>query len=98
MPAATSEIRFQSDDPLYDCAAVRPWTATAAAPASAAIFASLGALISPSFHPARILTVTGIVTARAMAPMTAAACSGSRIRLHPALCLAIFGTGQPMLM
>ena len=29
--------------------------------------------------------------------MTAAACSGSRIRLQPALCFAIFGTGQPML-
>src|SRR5476649_2288510 len=29
--------------------------------------------------------------------MTAAACAGSRIRLHPALCFAIFATGQPML-
>src|SRR3989442_5853147 len=29
--------------------------------------------------------------------MTAAACSGSRIRLQPPLCLAIFGTGQPMI-
>ena len=28
--------------------------------------------------------------------MTVAACSGSRIRLQPALCFAIFGTGQPM--
>ena len=32
-----------------------------------------------------------------MAAMIDAACSGSRIRLQPALCLAIFGTGQPML-
>ena len=29
--------------------------------------------------------------------MTVAACAGSRIRLQPALCFAIFGTGQPML-
>src|SRR5262245_25593414 len=29
--------------------------------------------------------------------MTVCACSGSRIRLQPALCFAIFGTGQPML-
>src|SRR5438874_2128092 len=46
---------------------------------------------------ARILTVTGILTALAMLPMTRAACAGSRIRLQPALCFAIFGTGQPML-
>ena len=32
-----------------------------------------------------------------MAAMISAACCGSRIRLQPALCLAIFGTGQPML-
>ena len=30
------------------------------------------------------------------AAITEAACSGSRIRLHPALCFAIFGTGQPI--
>ena len=47
-------------------------------------------------HPARILTVTGILTAFAMASITLAAWPGSRIRLQPALCLAIFGTGQPM--
>ena len=35
-------------------------------------------------------------TARVMAAMTRAACSGSRIRLQPALCLAIFRTGHPM--
>ena len=55
-----------------------------------------GALRSASFQPARILTVTGICTAFAMASMTLAAWSGSRIRLQPALCLAILGTGQPM--
>ena len=47
-------------------------------------------------HPARILTVTGIFTARAIARTTFAASAGSRIRLQPAECLAIFGTGQPM--
>src|SRR4051812_46675236 len=36
-------------------------------------------------------------TAFAIAPMTLAACAGSRIRLQPALCFAIFGTGHPML-
>ena len=50
-----------------------------------------------SSHPARILTVTGILTALVIAATTAAACAGSRIRLQPALCLAIFDTGQPML-
>ena len=52
---------------------------------------------SPSSHPLRIFTVTGICTAFAIAAMIAAACSGSRIKLQPALCFAIFGTGQPML-
>jgi hypothetical protein len=36
-------------------------------------------------------------TAFAIASMTVAACCGSRIRLQPALCFAIFGTGHPML-
>ena len=76
---------------------MRPWTATAAAPASSTICASVGAFRSSSFQPARIFTVTGIFTAFAIAAMTVAACSGSRIRLQPALCFAIFGTGQPML-
>ena len=31
-----------------------------------------------------------------IAAITLAACAGSRIRLQPALCFAIFGTGQPM--
>src|SRR5262245_22286889 len=35
-------------------------------------------------------------TAFVIAAITPAACSGSRIRLQPALCLAIFGTGHPM--
>src|SRR5262245_18840334 len=69
----------------------------AAAPASCTIFASVGALRSSSFHPARILTVTGIFTAFVIAEITPAACSGSRIRLQPALCFAILGTGHPML-
>ena len=51
------------------CAAVRPWTATAAAPASSTICASVGAFALASFHPARILTVTGILTAFAIAPI-----------------------------
>src|SRR5215813_11042168 len=55
-----------------------------------------GALISFASHPARILTVTGILTALAIAATTDCACAGSRIRLQPALCFAIFGTGQPM--
>ena len=89
-------IRFQSDTPEYDCAAVRPCTASPAAPASSSRRARSGAFISASFQPARIFTVTGIFTARAIARTTSAACSGSRIRLQPALCFAIFGTGQPM--
>ena len=52
--------------------------------------------MSRSSHPARILTVTGMRTARHIARTMAAACDGSRIRVHPALCFAIFGTGQPM--
>src|SRR5688572_27875536 len=59
--------------------------------------ASSGALRAESSQPARILTVTGMLTALAIAPITVAACRGSRIRLQPALCLAIFGTGHPML-
>ena len=35
--------------------------------------------------------------ASVIAAITSAACSGSRIRLQPALCFAIFGTGHPML-
>src|SRR5687768_4816858 len=71
--------------------------AIAWAPASSTRLASSGALISSSSQPLRIFTVTGIFTAFAIAAMIDAACSGSRIRLQPALCLAIFGTGQPML-
>ena len=59
--------------------------------------ASSGAFTCRSFQPARIFTVTGIFTAFTIAATMAAACSGSRIRLHPALCFAIFGTGHPML-
>src|SRR5436190_1890653 len=70
----------------------------AVAPASCIRLASSGALISVASQPARIFTVTGIFTALAIAATTDCACSGSRIRLHPALCFAIFGTGQPMLM
>ena len=51
----------------------------------------------PSSQPARIFTVTGMSTASVIARTMRAACAGSRIRLHPALCFAIFGTGQPML-
>ena len=76
---------------------MRPCTATAAAPASSMRRASSGALISFASQPARIFTVTGILTAFAIALTIACACAGSRIRLQPALCLAIFGTGQPML-
>src|SRR5690606_29249639 len=71
--------------------------AIAAAPASSTRRATSGAPRSVSSHPFRILTVTGIATARLIARMIAAACTGSRIRLQPAWCLAIFGTGQPML-
>ncbi len=52
--------------------------------------------MSSASQPARIFTVTGILTARAIARTTSAACAGSRIRLQPALCFAIFCTGQPM--
>jgi hypothetical protein len=52
---------------------VRPWTAIADAPASWTIRASVGAFRSSSFHPARILTVTGIRTALVIAAITAAA-------------------------
>ncbi len=96
-PLATRAMNSQSETPEYDCAAVRPCTATAAAPASSIRLASSGALSSFASQPARILTVTGIFTAFAIARTTLAACSGSRIRLQPALCFAIFGTGQPML-
>ena len=77
---------------------MRPWTVIADAPASSTIFASIGALISESFQPARIFTVTGIFTFFAIEATISAACDGVRIRLQPALCLAIFGTGHPMLM
>src|SRR5450759_1508677 len=69
----------------------------AAAPASSIRRTSSGALISLSSQPARIFTVTGIFTAFAIALTIACACEGSRIRLQPALCFAIFDTGQPML-
>ena len=76
---------------------MRPCTATADAPAASTLRASSGAFTRRSFHPARIFTVTGIFTAFTIAATMAAACSGSFIRLQPALCFAIFGTGQPML-
>ena len=64
-------------------------------PGSCTMRASSGALRERSFQPARIFTVTGMRTAFTIAPITAAACSGSRMRLQPALCFAIFWHGIP---
>ena len=69
---------------------------TADAPASWTRAATSGADRSWSSHPFRILTVTGMRTACTISRMIRCACAGSRIRLHPALCLEIFGTGQPI--
>ena len=45
----------------------------------------------------RILTVTGIFTARRMAARMRSAFSGSRMSAEPSPFLTIFGAGQPML-
>ena len=56
----TSRIMSQSALPAYIWARVRPWTATASAPADSISWANSTALTLPLSQPLRILTVTGL--------------------------------------
>ena len=53
--------------------------------------------VSSSFHPARILTVTGILTAFVIAAIDRRRVGRFAHQAATGLCFAIFGTGQPML-
>ena len=61
--ALTSRMRSQSARPAYIWARVRPWTATAAAPACSQTRAKSTAFTLPLSQPLRNFTVTGTETA-----------------------------------
>ena len=85
--------------PAYICTLVRPWTATAATPASSMAWANSTQLMEPLSQPRRNFTVTGRPPApRITASATFTASSGVRISPEPSPELATLGTGQPMLM
>ena len=94
----TSRIQSQLAVPAYIWFRVRPWTATAAAPASSIARANSTQLMEPLSQPSRNLTVTGQPAPRTTASSTRTALSGSRISPEPSPELATLGTGQPMLM
>ena len=94
----TSRIQSQLAVPAYICTLVRPWTATAAAPASSMARANSTQLMEPLSQPRRNFTVTGQPAPRTTASITFTARSGLRIRPEPSPELATLGTGQPMLM
>ena len=92
----TAATMFQSAWPPNPWAQVRPWTTTAAAPASSAMTANCGAVRLAASQPLRNLTVTGRRVCAHTARMIAAARSGSFIRATPAPFFTTLRTGQPM--
>ena len=94
----TCRMQFQSALPLYTCARVRPWTATAETPAASSVLANSTQLQLPMSQPRRNLAVTGTLTAFTTASTMRAAPSGSFIRAAPSPLLTILPMGQPMLM
>ena len=97
---ASFTARIASRDrsgPEYCCSRVRPWTASAAAPAaSSARAASID--WRASSQPARIFTVTGTDTRRAIArDDRGGARRGPASSAEPAQRSTILRTGQPML-
>ena len=92
----TARMQFQSAWPLYTWARVRPWTATAEAPACSRIWANSTQLQLPMSQPRRNLAVTGTETAFTTASMMRPAFSGSFIRAAPSPLPTIFPMGQPM--
>src|SRR5580704_5121132 len=93
----TRAIAAQSAVPSYFWHRVRPWTVTAAAPASARARASSGALIEEESQPRRIFTVTGTGTAATIAATTRAVACTSRASAAPLPRLTTLETGQPRL-
>ena len=74
----------------------RPWTDSAAMPASSAIRAMRTAFLFCRFQPVRILSVTGTVTAATTAATIAATSGSSCSSAEPAATLHTFFAGQPM--
>ena len=81
----------QSARPAYIWARVRPWTATAATPASSMARANSTQLMEPLSQPSRNFTVTGQPAPRMTASATRTALSGVRIRPEPSPLLATLG-------
>ena len=94
----TARMMLQSALPEYICSFVRPCTQIIEAPASARRLASSTALMLSLSQPARILTVTGILTALTVSRTTSAAKVGFFISAEPSPLPTIFAMGQPMLM
>ena len=93
----TSPMRVQSALPVYICARVRPWMVRAAMPQSCSCSANSVMMSCSAFHPSRVFTVTGTLTAfttsRVISSMSGMFCSMPA----PAPLPATFFTGQPKL-
>ena len=67
-------------------------------PKSSAIFAIIGAFLFSSFHPVRILRVTGISTALTTDLIMSSTSFSFCIKAEPAALLQTFFAGQPILI
>ena len=94
----TAAMAPQSAMPLKPCSRLRPCRVSSWAPALSSWRHQLTGSASLPHQPSRVFTVTGIATAAATVSTIRAASSGSRIRPLPPPFMAIFFTGQPMLM
>jgi hypothetical protein len=79
-------------------ARVRPWTKTAATPASSRAPARSGAVMFSESQPRRIFAVTGIEIAPTIPRTRSAVLPSSVIIAEPPPIFVTFLTGQPMLM
>ena len=88
----------QSASPVYSWLAVRPCTATAAAPACSMRAANSAAVFSPAAKPRRILTVTGTRASHTHVSTSDAASSGSFMSADPSPLVMTLRAGHAMLM
>ncbi len=88
----------QRASPRYICARVRAWTASAATPVASSIRATSSIWIDSSFHPSRVLTVTGRVASSITAAVMASILGRLRKMPAPPSLQTTFLTGHPKLM
>ena len=94
----TFPIKSQSADPLYICARVRPWIASALIPTSCNRSATSSIFRFSSSQPKRVFTVTGRLVDFTTASVKRTIKSISFNTPAPAPRSATFFTGQPKLI